>query len=76
MTDLGLLNSYLGMEVRQSTTSIFLSQRAYSNYILKMFKMSDYNAIKMPMEVHLKLQKETEAKQVNSTNFRSLIGSL
>ena len=38
--------------------------------------MSDCNAIKMPMEVHLKLQKKAQGKQVNSTNFRSLIGSL
>ena len=76
MIDLGLLNSYLGMEIKQSSTSIFLSQRAYSNHILKTFKMSDCNAIKMPMEVHLKLQKKAEGKRVNSTNFRSLIGSL
>ena len=76
MTDLGLLNSYLGMEVRQSIANIFLSQRAYSNHILKVFQMNNCNAIKTPMEVHLKLQRETEGKQVNSTNFRSLVGSL
>ena len=34
MTDLGLLSSYLGMEVRQSSKNIFLSQSAYSNHIL------------------------------------------
>ena len=38
--------------------------------------MNDCNAIKTPMEVHLKLQREAEGKQVNSTNFRSLIRSL
>ena len=76
MTDLGLLNSYLGMEVRQSSANIFLSRRAYSNHILKVFKMNDCNAIKTPMEVHLKLHREAEGKRVNSTNFRSLIGSL
>ena len=76
MTDLGLLSSYLGMEVRQSSDIIFLSQRAYTNHILKVFKMNDCNAIQTPMEVHLKLQKEAEGKLVNSTNFRSLIGSL
>ena len=32
MTNLGLLNSYLGMEIKQSTASIFLSQKAYTNY--------------------------------------------
>ena len=76
MTDLGLLSSYLGMEVRQSSDIIFLSQRAYTNHILKVFKMNDCNAIQTPMEVHLKLQREAEGKLVNSTNFRSLIGSL
>ena len=76
MTDLGLLNSYLGMEVRQSSANIFLSQRAYTDHILKVFKMNDCNAIKTPMEVHLKLQREAEGKLVKSTSFRSLIGSL
>ena len=76
MTDLGLLNSYLGLEIKLSTASIFLSKRTYTNHILKTFKMRDCNYIKMPMEVHLKLQEETEGKQVSSTNFRSLIGSL
>ena len=76
MIDLGLLSSYLGMEVRQSSVNIFLSQRAYTNHILKVFKMNDCNTIQTPMEVHLKLQREAEGKLVNSTNFRSLIGSL
>ena len=76
MTDLGLLNSYLGMEVRKSSANIFLSQRAYTNHILKVFKMNDCNAIKTPMDVHIKLQREAEGKLVNSANFRSLIGSL
>ena len=76
MTDLGLLNSYLGIEIKQSTSSILLSQRTYTNHILKTFKMSDCNSIKTPMKVHLKLQKDIEGKQVYSTNFRSLIGSL
>ena len=76
MTDLGLLNSYLGIKIKQSTLIILLSQRTYTNHILKKFKMSDYNSIKTPMEVHLKLQKYIEGKQVCSTNFRSLIGSL
>ena len=76
MTDLGLLSSYLGMEVRQSSVNIFLSQRAYTNHILKVFKMNDCNTIKTPMEVHLKLQREAEGKPMNSTNFKSLIGSL
>ena len=76
MTDLDLLSSYLGMEVRQSSVNIFLSQRSYTKHILKVFKMNDCNTIQTPMEVHLKLQREAEGKLVNSTNFRSLIGSL
>ena len=76
MTDLGLLSSYLGMEVRQTKANIFLSQRAYINHVLKVFKMDECSAIQTPMEVHLKLQRENQGKLVNSTNFRSLIGSL
>ena len=35
MADLGLLNSYLGIEIKQSTSSISLSQRTYTRHILK-----------------------------------------
>ena len=64
MIDLGLLNSYLGIEMKQSTSSILLSERTYTNHILKTFKMSDCTSIKTPMEVYLKLQKDIEGKQV------------
>ena len=46
------------------------------NHIVKTFKIGDCNSIKTPLEVHLKLQKDTKGKQVCSTNFRSLLGCL
>jgi hypothetical protein len=39
ITDLGLLRYFLGIEVPESTTSIFLSQCKYENGILKRFNM-------------------------------------
>lgn len=39
MTDLGLMNYFLGMEIHQTKEGIFLSQKNYVNNILKKFNM-------------------------------------
>ena len=38
--------------------------------------MSDYNLVKTPMEIWLKLLKDGKREEVNPSLFRSLIGSL
>jgi hypothetical protein len=39
MTDLGLMRYFLGIEVHQSKTGIFISQSKYVHEILKRFNM-------------------------------------
>ena len=50
MTDLGLLSSYLGIEVSQRKDGIILSQRAYALKILEESGMLEANATDTPME--------------------------
>ncbi|KAJ3692026.1 hypothetical protein LUZ60_012376 [Juncus effusus] len=50
MTDLGLMKYFLGLEVRQGKTGIFVSQETYAKEILKRNKMAYCNPVLTPME--------------------------
>ncbi|GKD67978.1 retrovirus-related pol polyprotein from transposon TNT 1-94 [Tanacetum coccineum] len=76
MTNLGMMNYFLGLEVRQGKSGIFLSQEAYEKEILKKSKLVDYNPISTPMEPGIKLCKFSGGKKVNASMYRSLVGSL
>ena len=76
MTDLGILSSYLGIKIERENSCIWLTQRSYIKNIMNMFKMSDCNLVKTPMDVRLKLVKDRRGEEKNPSLFRSLIGSL
>ena len=76
MTDFGLLNSYLGIQVMQEEDEIKICQTRYALKLLENFKMSECNASKMPMECLLKLDRNGEGLEVESTLFRRIIGCL
>lgn len=76
MSDLGLLSYYLGIEVRQSSDGIALSQSNYARKILEKGRMLGCNPCQVPMEARLKLSKVSENQCVDATEYRSLVGSL
>jgi hypothetical protein len=76
MSDLGLLHYYLGIEVRQSSQGISLSQKAYAEKIVERCGLRDCNPNATPMEPRLKLSKQSSESAVDKTLFRSLVGSL
>ena len=78
MKDLGLLHYFLGLEVRQKTSEIFLSQGKYVRDILKKFGMMDCKPMATPMVTNLKKLHDavTRSDPVDPTQFRQLIGSL
>lgn len=63
MTDLGLRHYFLGIEVVQSFTGIFISQRKYALEILDRFMMKECNYVTTPTEVGLKLSKVGAGKK-------------
>ncbi|XP_031505063.1 uncharacterized mitochondrial protein AtMg00810-like [Nymphaea colorata] len=76
MSDLGLLNYYLGNEVAQSEDNIQIKQVAYAKKVLTQFGMFDYNPTKLPMELRSQLHKDPEGQPVDATEFRRVIGCL
>ena len=63
MTDLGLMHYFLGIEVVQSPTSIFISQKKYVFEILDRFQMKDCNPVLTLTELGLKLTKHMEQEK-------------
>jgi hypothetical protein len=59
MSDLGLLHYYLGIEVKQSVSSISLSQGAYTMKILEKSGMPGCNLCHVPIKTRLKLSKQS-----------------
>ena len=76
MINLGLLKFFLGLEVKQGETSIFISQEKYAKEILKKYKLENCNPLSTPMEPGAKLSKYNEGKRVDANRYRSLVGSL
>ena len=76
MSNLGSLSSYLGIEVKQGENFIFLSQTGYAKKVLQHAKLGECNAVATPLEARVKFTNEEGRSTVNSTVYRSLIGSL
>jgi len=76
MTDMGLMKFFLGLEIKQGESGIFLSQEKFAKEILRKFKMADCNPVSTPMEPGAKLSKFDGGERVDASRYRSLVGSL
>ncbi|XP_028236729.1 uncharacterized protein LOC114416049 [Glycine soja] len=76
MTDLGLMSYFLGIEVSQRNEGIFISQKKYTEGLLKKFKMYGCKPVATPLITNEKLQKNDGAPEDDASKYRSLIGSL
>jgi len=55
MSDMGLLNYFLGFEVHQVEDGIFISQRKYASDLLNKFDMSNCKPTTTPINLSEKL---------------------
>ncbi|GAU50018.1 hypothetical protein TSUD_331710 [Trifolium subterraneum] len=76
MTDLGHISYFLGIEFQRTSEGLILHQKKYASEILKRFEMDQCNPALTPSEPRLQLSRETEEKDVDSTEYRRLVGSL
>ncbi|GJT07441.1 uncharacterized mitochondrial protein-like protein [Tanacetum coccineum] len=76
MSFMGELTFFLGLQVKQRTYGIFLSQDKYVYDILKKFVYSSVKTASTPMETHKPLTKDENGTDVDVHLYRSMIGSL
>ncbi|GKA44214.1 putative RNA-directed DNA polymerase [Tanacetum coccineum] len=76
MSDLGLLAYYLGIEVSQKKWGIALRQTCYARKLLEQFGMQYCNPTKSPMEPKLKVDNDEGGEEIDSTEYRRLVGCL
>jgi hypothetical protein len=76
MSDLGEMQYFLGMQIKQTVAGISIGQSKYVEDLLKRFNMQGCKPVSTPIVVGSKLMKEDETPLCNATLYRSLIGSL
>ena len=69
MSDLGIMKYFLGMEVYQCASGIFLSQRKYALDILKKFQMERCKPVATPLVLNEKLSKMDEEEKVDASIY-------
>jgi hypothetical protein len=73
--ELGRVSKLLGMEVQYSLEETIITQKKYTESILRRFKMEEANPASTPMEIKLKLEK-LEKETPSMYPYRSAVGSL
>ncbi|KAI3759394.1 hypothetical protein L6452_07171 [Arctium lappa] len=76
MSMMGQMNFFLGLQVKQLQTGIFINQSKYISDILRKYQMEKSYPMKTPMSTTLKLHSDPNGKDVNATIYRGMIGSL
>eukprot|EP00253_Pinus_taeda_P022063 PITA_22063 len=72
MTDMGLLNFFLGLEIHQRDSGITISQPKYAKYLLARFHMSDCKPTGTPFLSGIKLENGKDTPLVDCTLYRQL----
>ena len=77
--DLGELNYFLGVQVRQNHNNgdVWIGQPTFTESILKNYGMEDAKPVKTPVNVNSKLMKATEDSEfIDKCLYQSAVGSL
>ncbi|GKV50593.1 hypothetical protein SLEP1_g57296 [Rubroshorea leprosula] len=74
--DLGLLHYFLGLEVVQSDSGIFVCQKKYVQEVLDRFQMKNCNSVTTPVDKGVKLVKDPGGRSVDSKLYKQIVGSL
>nr|GEY30435.1 hypothetical protein [Tanacetum cinerariifolium] len=76
MSSMGELSFFLGLQVKQKSNGIFISQDKYVAEVLKKFDFISVKIATTPMKSNKPLIKDKEAEDVDVHLYRSMIGSL
>ena len=70
------LNHFLGLQIHQQESGIFISQSKYAKNLVKKFGLEYASSVRTPMSPNVKLIVDFLGKSVDSSFYRSMIGSL
>jgi hypothetical protein len=76
MSLVGELTYFLGLQVKQSEDTVFISQSKYAKSIVKKFGLENATHKRTPAATHIKLSKDENGVDVDQCLYRSMIGSL
>ena len=76
MSMIGKLSHFLGLQIRQQELGIFISQSTYAKNLVKKFGLESASPVRTPMSPNVKLTIDLLGKSVDSSLYKSMIGSL
>nr|GEV60113.1 putative ribonuclease H-like domain-containing protein [Tanacetum cinerariifolium] len=76
MSSMGELTFFLGLQVKQKSDGIFISQDKYVAKILKKYRFTEVKNASTPIETQKLLLKDEDGKELDVYMYRSMIGSL
>ncbi|CAL1362591.1 unnamed protein product [Linum trigynum] len=76
LKDLGDLRYFLGLEITRSSQGITLHQTKYIKDLLSEHQFDSCTPVRTPMELNLKLHKESGPLLADGAAYRSIVGSL
>ena len=76
MSMIGELNHFLGLQIRQQESGIFISQSKYAKNLVKKFGLESVSSVRTPISPNVKLTVDLLGKGFDSSLYRSMIGSL
>lgn len=76
MSMMGKMSFFLGLQISQNPSGIFINQTKYANDILKKFGFNASDSVDTPMVERSKLDDDSSGVPVDQTKYKSMIGSL
>ncbi|KAM0066395.1 putative RNA-directed DNA polymerase [Helianthus debilis subsp. tardiflorus] len=76
MSAMGEMNFFLGLQVQQTESGIFIHQTKYVGDVLNRFQMSDATPIGTPLAVNHGITPDLKGEAVSPSYYRAMIGSL
>ena len=76
MSMMGELNYFLGLQVKQMEEGIFINQAKYTKDLIRKFGVYGKSSVQIPMNTSIRMEPDSEGKDVDQTKYRGIIGSL
>ena len=73
---IGELNHFLGLQIHQQESGIFISQSKYAKNLVKRFGLESASFVRNPISPNVKLTVDLLGKSVDSSLYKRMIGSL